>query len=144
MEEHRVAIPPEKDAGDGTTVRTIVGSVDGVLLQGPVNPRAGIPAVWIKDRRSGEDILCTLTGEMAAVLLAGDRVRDEWVGHRVVARGSIHHGDIGGIIVINAQSIDFLRSVGVRGIPHDEDFTGGLDVYSYLDHLREGDKGELS
>jgi hypothetical protein len=119
---------------------TELGSVEG-FFKGVERDGYGRPLLWIKQRLTGEDAKCIVTGD-ALKQIEEHEIRDVWRNRRVLVFGTIHYKGLGRITQIEATSVRFLRERGELPTIEDildEDFTGGLRSEDYLERLRNGD-----
>jgi hypothetical protein len=117
-----------------------IGSVQGTLIE--VTSYYGRPAIRIEERKTGREITCALTAELAERFSDHASVQDVWNRRRVTVRGVIFYQAIGRILRIEATAVDQDPSPR-RPLPplRDPDFTSGLSAAEYLERFRAGELG---
>lgn len=120
--------------------RVQIGSVEGFLIS--VETHYHKPAIRIRDRRTGSDVLCIVPEEFRAKISGEAGFEDVWKERRVVVRGRVHYDSAGKIEKVTATTVHTVesRSIELSAIK-DPDFTSGLTAEEYLDKLRDGDGG---
>jgi hypothetical protein len=120
--------------------REQVGSVEGYLTS--VETYYNKPAIRLRDRRSGADVLCLVPEEFTAEIAGAAGFEDVWRERRVIVRGKVHYDSAGKVERVTATTAHALprRLVEVSEIK-DDDFTAGLPAEEYLEKLRDGDIG---
>lgn len=117
-----------------------IGSVEGT-------PRTigrdgfGRLVMWLKERMTGEEVKCLLTGE-AEEELGEHQIKEVWESRRMRVHGTLHFKGRGKLTQIEGTQIKFFRDRS--DLPEvedilDEDFTGGLSSEEYLKRLRDGE-----
>jgi hypothetical protein len=121
--------------------REEIGSIEGTLLE--VGTDYNQPAILVRERKTGKEIWCRVDAELKHKISEESRFEDVWDRRRVVVSGRVCHDSSGIVTRVRATSVRTLqpRTMTVHDI-RDPDFTGGLSIKDYLDHLREGDIGE--
>jgi hypothetical protein len=114
---------------------TLEGFHDGLF---PGN--AGKPELYVRSRRTGERIKCTLTPEAAADIRHRE-IGEVLAGRRLQVRGTLHYKA--------PHHLDHVTAEHVRVIPRNEElptldqiidpnFTDGLSTEAYLEAVRNG------
>lgn len=117
-----------------------VGSVEGKLVQ--VATHYNQPAIQLIERKTKQEIWCTVPEAFQHEISENTTVEDVWKGSRVVVRGTIQYsadGKISRVVATNVRRVES-RQVSEEAIT-DKNFTGGLSVAEYLERLREGTLG---
>lgn len=134
---HALDVAPFVDLG---VPKQQVGSVEGRMVE--VLTYYGKPAIRLKERRTGNDVICVVPEDLKHQIAEGASLEDVWNGRRVVVRGVITYNDNHTISRVTASHI---RSVDAKDIPleniQDKTFTDGMSVKDYLERLREGTLG---
>lgn len=128
-----VLMPPDKPYKEQGSVEGTARSID--------RDGWGHLILWIRDRLSGEDVKCFISGQ-AEEELGQHQIRDVWRNRRVQVYGTLHFKGLGKLKEIEAIAVRFLRDrsdlPGVDDIV-DPKFTGGLRSEEYLARLRDGE-----
>lgn len=120
--------------------REQIGSVEGYLTS--VLTHYHKPAIRIRERKSGTDVLCLVPEEFRSEVAGGANFDDVWRERRVIVRGRVHYDSSGKIDSVTASTVRAIPSSGVDVIAlQDADFTSGLSAEQYLEKLRDGDGG---
>ena len=117
-----------------------IGSVEGT-------PRTigrdgfGRLVMWLRERLTGEDVKCNLTGE-AEGELGEHQIKEVWQSRRLRVFGTLHYKGRGKLNQVDGTQIKFFRDKS--DLPDIEDilnenFTGGLSSEEYLKRLRDGE-----
>ncbi|MBR0968833.1 hypothetical protein JQ554_32965 [Bradyrhizobium diazoefficiens] len=97
--------------------------------------------MWLRERLTGEDVKCILTGE-AEEELGEHQIKEVWQSRRLRVFGTLHFKGRGKLNQVDGTQIKFFRDRSdlpdVEDIL-DEDFTGGLSSEEYLKRLRDGE-----
>jgi len=117
-----------------------MGSIEGILCA--VTTYYNKPAIVIKERKSGEEITCTISDELSAMVMDKATFDDVWKHRRVVVRGLITYGKVGHVKSVSANILSLReeRSITIEEI-RDRNFTNNLSAIDYLNKLREGQLG---
>ncbi|HEY8706638.1 MAG TPA: hypothetical protein VIM34_01425 [Burkholderiaceae bacterium] len=123
----------------GATKRQ-VGSIEGTLIE--VTTYRERPAIRISERKTGREITCVMSAELATSVSDKASMQDVWVHRRLTVRGTIYYSAIGGILRVEAASVD-AAPLTPESLPPlaDPDFTGGLAAAEYLSRFRAGELG---
>ena len=117
-----------------------IGSVEGT-------PRTigrdgfGRLVMWLKERLTGEEVKCLLTGE-AEDELGEHQIKEIWKSRRLRVFGTLHYKGRGKLNQVDGVKVKFFRDQS--DLPDiedilDENFTGGLSSEEYLKRLRDGE-----
>lgn len=122
-------------------VKNQMGSIEGEIVSVTTLDKDRKPAVTLRERKSGQEISCELSPELAKEL-GPHSFHEVWQHKRVTMRGLIKYGLRGNVrrLIATSASIITPRDVSIEEIS-DPDFTGGLDSAEYLKRLRDGDLG---
>lgn len=117
-----------------------IGSVSGVLTEVRTHYRK--PAIVIRDRRTGEDVLCEITESDRQRIAAKASFDDVWRGRRVMVTGRIVYGPNRSIAKVIASAIRVIDQKAIDEVSiKSSDFTDSLSPEEYLDRFREGSLG---
>lgn len=116
---------------------TQIGSIEGTIIQ--VSSYYQSPAVFIKERISGNNIWCLVDEEHRKQIADEADFDDVWSGRRVRIRGKLEYDQTGKVSKVYASDIIPIeaRKVSLSEIK-DKDFTSGLSPSEYIDKLRDG------
>lgn len=117
-----------------------IGSVEGM-------PRTigrdgfGRLVMWLRERLTGEDVKCILTGE-AEEEMGEHQIKEVWQSRRLRVFGTLHFKGRGKLNQVEGSQVKFFRDRS--DLPNvedilDENFTGGLPSEEYLRRLRDGE-----
>ena len=126
-------LPPEIELS-----RTEAGSIEGYVTQ--LTTHYHRPAATVRERRTGNYVLCVLSDELAEKIGHQHDWSEIWTGRRVVVPGKITYRRDGTITRVFAKDIHVIEShsISYEDII-DANFTPGLSPADYLGRLREGD-----
>ena len=117
---------------------TEYGSAEGVVLAATTYYRH--PAIYLKERLSGDRVICVFTSEAAQEAGSKNSLDVVWGGKRILVHGALHYDSDGQIVRIDVN--DF-QEITVQFVDLNEmralDITRGLSPNAYLDMLREND-----
>lgn len=117
--------------------RSETGSIEGRVTNATTFRKQ--PALHIRDRRSGEEVLCVFSDETAEKA-GGHSWREVWNGARVLVYGRIQFDKKGVPATIR---VDEIHEINPRDLTHsditDPNFTGGVPLADYL--LQDADGG---
>lgn len=132
-----VSVESATTLGPSIKPKEQVGSIEGVFLQ--VATHYHKPAILILERKTGDQIWCTISEEHQREIADLANFDDVWNGRRIVVSGRIGYDELGRISKVAANHIRLIEpsNVELKNI-RDKDFTGGLSSSDYLDRLREG------
>jgi hypothetical protein len=113
-----------------------IGSIEGFLTS--IETHYHKPAIRIRDRKTGADVLCIVPEEFRAHIAGSTGTEDVWHERRVIVRGRMRYGDGGELQEIEAAKVVPLplRKVDVSEM-QDGDFTGGVPAEYFVDQLRD-------
>ena len=118
--------------------RIEVGSIEANFLSG--DPHYGRPAIRVKDRLTGTEIVCVLSDELAEQAGVEHNLWDIWKNKRIMIAGEIKYGRDGMVERIKAVHI---RRVDAPVLKEediiDPTFTSGMTPYEYLSAIRRID-----
>lgn len=117
-----------------------VGSIQGLLIE--VTTYRSRPAIRLRERKTGREITCVLSSDLAGQFSHESSAQDVWDNRRFTVRGAIFYQASGQILRVEATSIAADEAVD-RPLPdlRDPEFTGGLSAAEYLARFREGELG---
>jgi len=117
-----------------------IGSVEANVIS--VALFRGDPAMRLRDRRNGEDVVCLVPPELRDAIVHDVDFEDVWRNSRVTVHGKLYYDDDGRVSRIVADRISKMppSSVKLEDL-YDSDFTEGLDPQVYLERWREGTLG---
>lgn len=120
--------------------RTEFGSIEGQVTD--TTTFYGHPAVRIRERISGADVLCVLSATLAERVGVERNWSDVWRGRRVLVSGEISYRADG--LIARIQATDMLpvdhKPLDYSDIA-DPNFTGGLGPTEYIKTLWEEEVG---
>jgi hypothetical protein len=118
--------------------REQIGSVEGYLVS--VETHYHKPAIRIRERRTGADVLCIIPDEFRSQIAGETAIDDVWRERRVVVRGRVHYDKAGKIEKVTATKVHPIPGRNIDNASlKDPDFTSGLSAEEYLEKLRDGD-----
>ncbi|MNS34786.1 hypothetical protein D3C72_669210 [compost metagenome] len=121
-----------------------LGSIDGQIIE--ATKHRGTPALRIRDRVTGDKVICLLSAELAKTIGQDVRIGDVWTGQRVMASGLLTRSADGTVTSIKLESAEDLIEIMPRNDTLasllDKNFTGGRGVRDYLDDNWSGPLGE--
>jgi len=141
-EDAQVAVHALAEAAVDAQVRgkEQIGSLEGKLTH--VGTYYGQPAIALLERKSHNEIWCTVPDEFRDQIATEANFLDIWSGRRVRVRGRIVYDRSGGISRVYASEIHRIESTPVKvEAIQDAKFTDGMTVAEYLEKLRDGDLG---
>lgn len=96
--------------------------------------------MWLKERLTGEEVKCILTGD-AEEELGQHQIKEVWESRRLLVFGTLHYKGIGKLSQVDGTRVKFFRDSDLPDIEDilDENFTGGLSSEEYLKRLRDGE-----
>ncbi|WP_316227505.1 hypothetical protein [Bradyrhizobium sp. SZCCHNR1047] len=117
-----------------------IGSVEGT-------PRTigrdghGRLVMWLKERLTGEEVKCLLTGE-AEDEMGEHQIKEVWERRRLLVFGTLHYKGVGKLNQVEGTRVKFFSDAA--DLPDvddilDDNFTGGLSSEEYLKRLRDGE-----
>jgi hypothetical protein len=140
-DEAQVAVQALGETVDpGLKGKEQMGSLEGKLVH--VGTYYNLPAVALKERKTGAEIWCTVPDEFVGQIASEADFSDVWSGRRVRVRGRIVYDRDGAISRVYASEIHRIEpaKVDVATI-QDPRFTDGMTVSEYLEKLRDGELG---
>lgn len=118
-----------------------LGSIDGHVVDATTH--YGNPALRIRDRLTGERIVCVIPQEIADEVGKDHDWRDVWSGERVRVSGRIKRNVSGAVTTITAESVTRIEPKKTALVDvTDSGFTGGKGAREYLDEIWDGPIGE--
>ena len=127
--------PPSLDL-----TRTEIGSIEGYVIQ--TATFYGRPAVRIRERITGAEVICLLSNELAERIGPQNNWSEVWQGRRVLVSGEISYRQDGTIDRIRASD---MLTIDARQLDYadiaDPNFTGGLSPADYLKAIWEEEVG---
>jgi hypothetical protein len=99
------------------------------------------PAVFLKERLSGERVICVLSAEIAERIGPEHSWLEVWTGRRTLVSGAVYYDQEGVARRVHAENVEtfVVPEVALNEI-RDSDFTGGMSPLNFLNHAR-GDGG---
>lgn len=136
-----------QDTGDeeydyffATFARKEIGSIEGRIID--LSTDYDEPAIKLREQRTGREIQCRVSAEARNEIEDSLTAGDVWTHRRIRVRGTINYDATGKIVRMYDGRIAYIdpSEVSVADLK-DENFTGGMPVYEYIDRLRENDFG---
>lgn len=123
-----------------TFSRKEIGSIEGRIVD--LSTDYDEPSIKLKEHRSGREIQCRISDDARDEIENSLTAGDVWTHRRARVRGIINYDPNGKIVRVYDGRIAFIETED-RKISdiHDQDFTGGLPAYEYIDKLRENELG---
>jgi hypothetical protein len=132
--------PAREESTTSDLARVEMGSIEGQVLE--TTTYYGHPAVRIRERITGAEVLCVLSAELAERVGVERNWRDVWQGRRVLLSGEITYRADGTIVRVQARD---MVSVDAGQLNYadiaDPNFTGGLSPSEYIKALWEEEIG---
>ena len=102
----------------------------------------GRPAIRLRERKSGREVTCVLSEDLAGQFSYESSAQDVWDNRRFTVRGWIFYQASGHILRLEATSVAADEPVErpLRDL-RDPLFTGGLTAAEYLERFRAGELG---
>ena len=129
----------DEELGDDDLTHVEYGALEGeVVATGLHHSR---PAVFLKDRLSGERVICVLSAEIAEKIGPEHSWLEVWTGRRTLISGAVYYDEAGVARRVHAESVEtfVVPDVGLEEV-RDPDFTGGLSTADFLHYVR-GERG---
>lgn len=118
-----------------------LGSIEGNVLDATTH--YGKPALRVRERLSGEKVVCVFDPELAELIGKTHNWGEVWGGQRVIISGKLKRSTTGVITFVSAEK---MRKIQPHLIDEsklvDSSFTGGKGVRLYLDDLWDDLSGE--
>jgi hypothetical protein len=116
------------------------GSIEGQIIE--VGMFYSRPAIKIRERKSREEVWCTVTEAHREQVSSETNFEDVWNGRRVLVEGVLQYDTNG---LLSRVFVDTVHVTEPRAVPagalSDPRFTQGLSGADYLDRFREGTLG---
>lgn len=130
----------EEAAEQPDLTRTEYGSVEGEIIG--TGRFYSSPSITLKDRLSGEKIVCVLTSEMAAQLGPNHNWAEVWTGRRVLAGGALHFDAYGQVRRVDLDSLSYVEGdlIDLNDVSN-VDLLNGKTVGEHLNLLWGGASG---
>lgn len=120
--------------------RTEIGSIEGDVIQTTTYHKK--PALVIRDRVSGHDVVCVLSSDLADAVGPHHRWDEVWHSRRVLIGGELFYRPDGQVARIGATEFATIEPMELTSVEiTDKNFTGGLSPVKYLEKIREGGRG---
>jgi hypothetical protein len=120
--------------------RSEYGSIEGDVAETTTYYHR--PALTVRDRLTGQDVMCILTPELAGAIGAEHNWQEVWDARRVIVSGEVFYSAKG--LPERVNVVDFRvvepKEIAASAI-FDSGFTAGMTSAEYIDKLREGDLG---
>ncbi len=116
------------------------GSIEGQIVE--VGTFYNRPAIKIKERKSREEVWCTVTEAHRQQVSGETNFEDVWNGRRVLVQGVLQYDSNGTLSRVFVETLQVTQSREVQvGVLTDPKFTQGLSAAEYLERFREGTLG---
>lgn len=131
-ESEPLSIPPH--------TKRQIGSIQGLLIE--VTTYRSRPAIRLRERKTGREITCVLSPDLAGQFSHDSSAQDVWDNRRFTVRGWIFYQSSGQILRLEATEVGPDQPIErpLRDI-RDPEFTGGLSAAEYLERFRSGELG---
>jgi len=130
----------DEELADDDLTHVEYGSLEGEVLSTGLHHSR--PAVFLRERLSGERVICILSADIAEKIGPEHSWLEVWTGRRTLVSGAVYYDQEGIARSVHAENVEtfITPDIALEDI-RDPEFTGGMSIADFLDHVRGENRG---